>query len=175
MMPSDLRLLLLWLVLRLEMKGNGAGNAKAVARAPGLLCVPRCPTPWTALLWEEKIFPGATALRRYHPALEGGKGRGQTCSSSLFIPLRGAGVSIWAGWRRGWAAQLMQSFTQRCVFPFHRKQTILLFSVVKEAASQAIVNKAQCALKKVAFSFLIPYWIPRSLCMDHECLFYWFL
>lgn len=43
MIPSDLCLLLLWLVLGLEMKGNGAGNANAVVcppRAPAYVQVP---------------------------------------------------------------------------------------------------------------------------------------
>lgn len=51
----------------------------------------------------------------------------------------------------------MESLTQGCVFPAHRKLTILLPSVVKEMASGAVMTKGQCPLKKVAFSFLGHY------------------
>lgn len=65
---------------------------------PGLPCMPRYLSPWTALLEEEEeeeeMFPWAAALQRYHPALEGEEGRGRTYSSSLLISSRGVGVSI---------------------------------------------------------------------------------
>lgn len=61
MIPSDLCLLLLWLVLGLEIKEKNAENAKAVGHPPGPPCMPRY---LALLLWEEKTIPWAAALQR---------------------------------------------------------------------------------------------------------------
>lgn len=92
-MPSDLCLLLLWLVLGLEMKGNGAGKVKAVVRPPWTPAYARVPYPM--------VCPPDHGKRRRcsHGQLPS---RGTTQPwrvereevEHAFISLRGVGVSI---------------------------------------------------------------------------------
>lgn len=149
-LPSDLCLLLLWLVLGLEMKGMVLEKQMRSYIPPGLLHKSRCPTLWTALLWE---FPWMAALQRY-TALEGGKGRGWTQLQSFYL--------FKASWclHLSWVLERLSSPANAkshdvLCFPILQKAGTILFStVVREVASGAMMTKTQCDLKRVAFSFL---------------------
>lgn len=75
-----------------------------------------------------------------------------------------SGVSIRSGGREA------ESLKQSHVFPSCGKPTVLLSSVVKEAASGATMTKAQHALTKAVFSLLGHQRFARLLCTD--CEFY---